>query len=150
VVVRFGPRVLNGELSNVDHTYRMRHAEGHWIWVRVQGEAVVTSTDEQPHLVGICIDVSDQIPFVLWDSKNRLVVCNEKYRELNQIKPELAVPGAPYSEVMNSANGPQPITMNAETTDSDVKNRSFETALSDGRWLQINEHRTDDGLLSMT
>ena len=160
-------RVLNGNIEQVDHTYRMRHADGHWIWVRVQGEAVVTHADEPPHLVGICIDVSDQVrlerdnktansrlrdsietlseAFVLWDAKNRLVVCNEKYRELNQIQPELAVPGAPYAEVMNNANGPQPLIMDEDTNHSDAKNRSFETALSDGRWLQINEHRTDDG-----
>ena len=166
-MLEIAERVLKGELTNVDHTYRMRHSDGHWLWVRVQGEAVVTNTDEPPHLVGICIDVSDQIrlerdnktansrlrdsietlseAFVLWDAKNRLVVCNEKYRELNQIKPELAVPGAPYEEVMNNASGPQALIMDDDTTNPDIKNRSFETALSDGRWLQINEHRTDDG-----
>ena len=166
-MLEIAERVLKGKLTNVDHTYRMRHSDGHWIWVRVQGEAVVTNTDEPPHLVGICIDVSDQVrlerdnktansrlrdsietlseAFVLWDAKNRLVVCNEKYRELNQIKPELAVPGAPYAEIMNNANGPQALIMDDDANNTDVKNRSFETALSDGRWLQINEHRTDDG-----
>lgn len=160
-------RILSEGLTHVDQIYRMRHAEGHWVWVRARAEAVVTGPGETPHLVGICIDISDQIrlerenktanmrlresieslseAFVLWDAKNRLVVCNEKYRDLNGLPAELVVPGAPYDEIMSAAKTPQIAFQTKEEFQDDRNGRTFETALQDGRWLQINERRTDDG-----
>jgi len=160
-------RVLSEGLSQVDQIYRMRHADGHWMWVRARGEAVRTSPEGTPHLVGICIDISEQVrleqenktanirlresieslseAFVLWDSKNRLIVCNDKYRELNGLPPEIAVSGAPYDEIMSEARTPHVAFRTAETIRDDNRGRTFETALADGRWLQVDEHRTNDG-----
>lgn len=159
--------ILSGQFSQVDQIYRMRHADGHWIWVRARGEVVQSTQGEAPHLVGICIDISEQVrleqenktanirlresiesmseAFVLWDAKNRLVVCNNKYRTLNGLPAGMAVPGAPYDEVMTAAKTPNIAFQTADTIRDDQSGRTFETALSDGRWLQIDERRTDDG-----
>ena len=159
--------ILSGKLSQVDQVYRMRHADGHWVWVRARGEVVPSTSGERPHLVGICIDISEQVrleqenktanirlresiesmpeAFVLWDAKNRLVVCNNKYRELNGLPQQLAVPGVPYNELMSAAKTPQVAFQSQDIIRDDTSGRTFETALSDGRWLQVDERRTDDG-----
>lgn len=159
--------VLSGKLSQVDQVYRMRHADGHWVWLRARGEVVPSPSGEAPHLVGICIDISEQMrleqenktanirlresieslseAFVLWDAKNRLVVCNNKYRKLNGLPASLTVPGAPYEEVMAAAKTPHVAFQSADIVCDDKSGRTFETSLSDGRWLQIAERRTNDG-----
>lgn len=159
--------VLSGNLNHVDQIYRMRHADGHWIWVRVRGETVINGPDETPHLIGICIDVSDQVKletenrtanirlresieslseaFVLWDTRNNLIVCNEKYRELNGLPTELVVPGVSYDDVVSAATTPQIAFQTDEPLNNGFKGRTYETQLQDGRWLQINERRTNDG-----
>lgn len=158
--------ILSEELSQIDQSYRMRHADGHWVWVRARGEVVPSTSGEAPHLVGICIDISEQMrlkrenktanirlresieslseAFVLWDSKNRLVVCNKKYRELNGLPSELTVSGAPYDEVMAAVKTPHIAFQSEDTIKNERSGRTYETELSDGRWLQIDEHRTDD------
>ena len=159
--------ILSGELSQIDQIYRMRHADGHWVWVRARGEVVPSTSDKAPHLVGICIDISEQVKleqenktanirlresieslseaFVLWDSKNRLVVCNNKYRELNGLPQELAVPGVPYDEIMAASKTPQDTFFKFDDNTEDKFGSTYQAALSDGRWLQIDKHRTDDG-----
>ncbi|MEM8796557.1 MAG: ATP-binding protein [Pseudomonadota bacterium] len=159
--------ILAGKLNQIDLIYRMRHHDGHWIWVRARGEVVEQPDRESIHLVGICIDITEQVKlsednktanarlresietlseaFVLWDHKNRLVVCNEKYRELNGIPRELGVPGAPYFDVMSQARTPQP-SLHANIVSHEIINESpTECQLSDGRWLQVDEIRTADG-----
>lgn len=166
-LMRTAERVLSEGLTHIDQIYRMQHADGHWVWVRARGQAVYTAPGETPHLVGICIDISEQVrlehdnktanarlresieslseAFVLWDAKNRLVACNNQYRQLNGLPPELVVPGAPYGEIMSAAKTPQVAFQTEDTIKSGNNGRTFETALSDGRWLQIDERRTNDG-----
>jgi len=150
----------------VDRVFRMRHADGQWIHVRLRAQ-VVNSDEHEPHLIGIAIDVSEQEAirerthrvamrlqdaieslseaFVLWDSKKRLVICNSKFRELHGVTPEIAIPGIPYGQLMANAKSP---TMEREIVLADRQAqgaRTYEVELGDGRWLQINERRTLDG-----
>ena len=82
--------------------FRIRHADGQWVWVRARAEVVDPDAPEI-HLIGIAIDVTEQYhltqrseaadlrlrtaieniteSFVLWDAKNRLVMCNSKYQQ---------------------------------------------------------------------
>ncbi len=34
--------------------------------------------------------------FVLWDSENRLVMCNSKFQVLHNLAPDRVTPGTPY------------------------------------------------------
>ncbi len=102
----------------------MRHADGHWIWIRARAEVVADAEDE-PHLVGIAVDVTEQRrlaeasrtadirlrdaieaiseAFVLWDAGNRLVLCNSKYQQLYGLPDELVPPRhAAMSEIARS------------------------------------------------
>ncbi len=38
----------------------MKHARGHWVWLRVRCEAAFQSGEAGPHLIGIAVDVTEQ------------------------------------------------------------------------------------------
>ncbi|WP_417667285.1 ATP-binding protein [Roseibium sp.] len=157
----------NGD-GTVDEMFRMRHSDGHWIWLRARGEIQNEPGRSEPHLIGICIDVTEQHElaeasrtadlrlrdaietiseaFVLWNAKNELVICNSNYQSLHNLPSSVIKPGTPYNEVMAAAeNGEvtsRPVKVSQRT---DAPNGSYEAQLDDGRWLQISERRTKDG-----
>jgi len=158
--------LLESGPASIDHAFRMRHTKGHWVWLRARAE-IVHDRDRVPHLIGIAVDVTEQRhlaeksatadarlrdaietiseAFVLWDSDNRLVLCNSKYQSLHELPNSLVHPGTPYAAVMASARLPtirSEIKIEDPATDG---SRSFEAQLDDGRWLQISERRTKDG-----
>jgi two-component system cell cycle sensor histidine kinase PleC len=152
--------------GQIDREFRMRHADGHWVWIRARAEVVPDMNDE-PHLVGIAVDVTEQKrmaeasrtadlrlrdaieaiseAFVLWDASNRLVLCNSKYQQLNDIPDELTRPGTPYSEVAEIGRRPIVASASPAAADGGLGARTIEARVDDGRWLQINERRTKDG-----
>ncbi len=144
----------------VDVEFRIRTADGRWVWLRKRAELVDDEETGAPSLVGIAIDVTDRKrqaeetatanerlrdaieaiseAFVLWDAGNQMVLCNSKYQRLNAL-PDV---GAQRSTedgaglVATGLRAPDPTGRNA---------RTYEARLSDGRWLQVNERRTRDG-----
>jgi len=161
---------LTSKTRIIDHEFRARHANGDWIWLRARAQLIEDKTSGdyiEPHLVGIAVDVSEQRvlaehkalasarlrdaiesiseAFVLWDSENRLIVCNSKFIDLYALSHEQAINGASYAQVMRTARSPvmQTETSTAALRSSDA--RTYEARLADGRWLQINERRTKDG-----
>ena len=153
--------------STIDHVFRLRHAAGDWIWLRARAQTVQGTLQEGPHLVGIAVDITEQRrlaernatadmrlrdaletvseALVLWDSENRLVMCNSKFQRLHNLPLEAIKAGTPYSVVM--AMGTQPEVQTQVHVSERPQNgaRTYEIALCDGRWLQINERRTKDG-----
>jgi two-component system cell cycle sensor histidine kinase PleC len=145
----------------------MRHADGHWIWLRARCELARQPGDSALHLIGIAVDVTEQkslvektvaadlrlrdaietIPeaFVLWDADNRLVLCNSNFQDLHGLPDEAIVSGASYESVV--AQGREPIVRHTVTSNGPTKPgaRNFEAQLEDGRWLHISERRTKDG-----
>jgi two-component system cell cycle sensor histidine kinase PleC len=153
--------------ASMDHAFRMRHADGHWVWLRARCELVRQPGEPGLHLIGIAVDVTEQktlvertiaadlrlrdaietIPeaFVLWDADNRLVLCNSNFQELHNLPDEAITVGASYEDV--SAAGNKPVVRNKVVSDgpSAPGAHTFEVQLEDGRWLQISERRTKDG-----
>ena len=150
----------------VDHAFRMRHANGNWVWLRARCELVQQSGDGGPHLIGIAVDITEQktlvertveadlrlrdaietIPeaFVLWDAQNRLVLCNSNFQELHNLPDDAIVAGASYEAVV--AAGREPVVRSKVTSEGALPGaRTFEAQLDDGRWLHISERRTKDG-----
>ncbi|HTR14857.1 MAG TPA: ATP-binding protein [Roseiarcus sp.] len=127
----------------VDVEFRMRAADGRWVWLRKRAELVVDETTGVASLVGVAFDVTDRkkrtqeaataerllreaidaMPdaFVLWDSERRLILSNSKYQSLHNLLGDLS------------------------TAAGVGRSRSYETQLADGRWLQISERRMRDG-----
>ncbi len=160
-------QLADAKTSSVDHAFRMRHADGHWVWLRARCELVRQAGEPGLHLIGIAVDVTEQkhlmektvaadlrlrdaietIPeaFVLWDADNRLVLCNSNFQHLHDLPDEAITVGASYESVV--AAGAQPVVRTKLTPDglSVPGARTFEAQLDDGRWLHISERRTKDG-----
>ncbi len=155
------------ESGHIDRTFRMRHADGSWIWLRARAEIVPDHKTGERHLVGIAVDITEQQrlaersatadmrlrdaieatseAFVLWDSANQMVLCNRKYQELHRLPDAVIKAGTPYELVMAQSN--QPIVQIDEKIEGPVGDlgRLYEAQIEDGRWLQISERRTKDG-----
>ncbi|CUW42839.1 sensory box histidine kinase [Brucella vulpis] len=152
-----------GDISHVDRVFRMRHADGSWVWMRVRAE--ITSEGDL-HLVGIAFDVSEQHrfaqqtaeadmrireaieniseAFVLWDANNRLVMANSKFSEYAGLPVWTLKPGVPRNEV-DAHTRPFTFERRMANEHNRAGGQTFERQLSDGRWLQVNERRTQDG-----
>ncbi len=158
--------LADGKLQSIDHAFRMRHAEGRWLWLRVRCELTRQDGELGPHLIGIAVDITEQknlvertvaadlrlrdaietIPeaFVLWDAENRLVLCNSNFQELHQLPNEAVVAGTSYETIV--ATGRKPLIRATLAHDSEPRGaRTFEAQLEDGRWMHISERRTKDG-----
>ena len=165
-------QIAEGKTQSIDRAFRMRHAAGHWVWLRARCEITRQPDDTGTHLIGIAVDVTEQkamaeqtaaadvrlrdaietIPeaFVLWDADNRLVLCNSNFQELHNLPDEAIAAGMPYDEIVAAgaqAAGAQPVGNEhaAGEIASDPGARTFEAQLDDGRWLHISERRTKDG-----
>src|SRR5690242_14006869 len=160
-------QLADGKVQSIDHAFRMRHAQGRWLWLRVRCELTRQDGEVGPHLIGIAVDITEQknlvertvaadlrlhdaietIPeaFVLWDAENRLVLCNSNFQELHQLPDEAITVGASYESVV--AAGRQPVVRNKVVSHGPTLPgaRTFEAQLEDGRWLHISERRTKDG-----
>jgi two-component system cell cycle sensor histidine kinase PleC len=162
-------RAFEARLSSVDLEFRMRNRQGEWVWLRQRAELVEGSGTRR--LVGAAVDISDQKrqaemsatadqrlreaieaiseAFVLWDSSNRLVLCNSKYQRLHNLPDEAIQPGAAYSDLTALGAAPlvdrETIVDPGEPAPGDGCAKTYEARLADGRWLQINERRTRDG-----
>ena len=99
-------QLISGKIDHIDQSFRMQHADGHWIWLRVRCELSSGAADSGLHLIGIAVDITEQkslaektveadlrlrdaietIPeaFVLWDAEDRLVLCNSHFQRLHK------------------------------------------------------------------
>ena len=89
--------IAKGDARQIDQIFRMRHADGHYVWMRARAQVIRTASG-RVHLIGIAMDVTEQHrlaqryaeadqrladaiectseAFVLWDKNDRLVMCN--------------------------------------------------------------------------
>ncbi len=110
-------QLLEQQINSFDREFRMRHEDGHWVWLRARAALAPGDTEDAPHLIGIVFDISQQKladklnkeaelrlkdaieniseAFVLWDSDNRLVLCNSKYQQFHSLPASVCVPGRP-------------------------------------------------------
>jgi two-component system, cell cycle sensor histidine kinase PleC len=152
---------------SIDRAFRMRHAEGGWVWLRARCELVQQAGEPGTHLIGIVIDVTEHMTlaektaaadlrlrdavesiseaFVVWDSDNRLVLCNTKFQSLHGLSDDAVVPGTRYEAVVQAGTRPVVHTQAAAGPSLNENARTFEAKLEDGRWLHISERRTKDG-----
>jgi two-component system cell cycle sensor histidine kinase PleC len=159
--------LADARTTAVDRAFRMRHTDGHWVWLRARCELVSQPNEPGPHLIGIAVDITEQqnlvertaaadmrlrdaietIPeaFVLWDADNRLALCNSHFQELHDLPDEAIVAGASYEAVVAASRKPVVRNKIVSTAPTLPGARTFEAQLEDGRWLHISERRTKDG-----
>ncbi|HFC04433.1 MAG TPA: PAS domain S-box protein, partial [Rhizobiales bacterium] len=162
--------LLKGDRRAIDQEFRMRHRDGHWVWLRIRCELCDAPGEEAAHLVGIAIDITEQKlndrlnqeaelrlkdaieniseAFVLWDADNKLVMSNSKYQQFHNLPASACVPGSSYEDVTRAAKEPaikHRIPTERGPKGKRTKGRTFEVRLEGGKWLHINERRTKDG-----
>jgi two-component system cell cycle sensor histidine kinase PleC len=145
----------------------MRHAEGHWVWLRVRCEAMPREGDSGRHLIGIAVEITEQKnlvernvaadirlrdavetiseAFVLWDAQNRLVLCNSNFQKLHDLPDAAVRAGASYEDVVAASRKPVVHRKIENDAAAAAGANTFEVRLDDGRWLHISEKRTKDG-----
>jgi len=158
-------RHLREGVSLFDQCFRLRHAEGHWVAIRLRGHITRSLTDNEPYLTGMAVLADqDAVPgatdanarlrdavetiseaFVLWDNQNRLVMCNSKYQQFHGLSDDMVQPSSSYDEVIAAASEPIVSKRIAVAGKDADESRTYEAQLEDGRWLHINERRTRDG-----
>jgi two-component system, cell cycle sensor histidine kinase PleC len=162
-------QLAEARVQSFDHAFRMRHADGRWLWLRARCELARQEGEAGPHLIGIAVDITEQkslvektvaadvrlrdaietIPeaFVLWDADNRLVLCNSNFQALHHLPDEAVLAGTLYGAVV--AAGRKPIirttAVNEDGHAQPPGARTFEAQLDNGRWMHISERRTKDG-----
>lgn len=162
-------RVVAGNLKSFDRTFRLRHSDGHFIWLRARAEAT-SQPNGATHLVGIAVDVSEQqamaertkqahhrlhsaienIPetFVLCDNNDDIILANSKYRSVFGLGEEDTRPGTNLSQVMKKSRKP----IESARVGGNLANRddgAFEIKMPDGRWILLSERRTKDGFIAI-
>jgi two-component system cell cycle sensor histidine kinase PleC len=159
--------LLKGESKVFDQEFRMRHVDGHWVWLRARAALAPGKKADEPHLVGVVFDVTRQKKldlmnreaevrlkdaveniseaFVLWDTDSKLVLCNSKYQQFHSLPAQVCEPGTPYKIVTEAAKEPLVRQFVPGQADDASGARSMEVQFADGRWLHINERRTMDG-----
>ncbi|WP_099865097.1 PAS domain-containing sensor histidine kinase [Pararhizobium haloflavum] len=157
--------IARGETKQVDQVFRMRHADGHYVWMRARAQ-VIDRSSTQTHLIGIAMDVTEQHrlvqktaeadqrlfeaiestseAFVVWDKNDELVLCNSNYRKIYGLPDEVLQPGTPRANVYAASTRPV-IERRMADGATEQQSQTSEVQLADGRWLQINERRTRDG-----
>ncbi len=160
-------QLIAGKLDHIDQSFRMQHADGHWIWLRVRCELSSAAADSGLHLIGIAVDITEQkdlaektveadlrlrdaietIPeaFVLWDAEDRLVLCNSHFQRLHKLPDSAVAPGTSYETVIEVGSMPEVRTRLQGAANQAPGARTFEAQIEDGSWLHISERRTKDG-----
>ncbi len=160
-------QVADAKVQSIDHAFRMRHADGRWLWLRARCELTRQDGEGGLHLIGIAVDITEQkslverttaadarlrdaietIPeaFVLWDAENRLVLCNSNFQQLHHLPDDAVAVGAQYEMVVAAGRKPILRTTVANDGSQPPGARTFEAQLDDGRWMHISERRTKDG-----
>jgi hypothetical protein len=154
---------------------RIRNSEGRHLWVAVQAEAecdelgrlrlVGTLQDLSPmlelqaevqrnaELLRGAIDAIDE-GFVLYDPQDRLVFCNERYREMYTLSADLLQPGARFEDIIRegvrrgqyaAAVGREEEWIAQRLAAHRQGDRTLVQRLPGGRVVRIRERSTPDG-----
>lgn len=92
--------------------------------------------------------------FILYDSNDRIVLCNLKYRDFFPVLSDLLKPGTHFKDIIHAAADAGVIVEAVTDPDAWITSRveyhrrkscQFQQLLSDGRWIQISERATNDG-----
>lgn len=154
------------EIERVDELFRMRRADGSYVWMRIRTELLHQSHDAS-HLIGIAVDVTENHrlvrenetasqrlqsavestaqSFALWDSDDRLVMANEKFLEFSGLDRNAVEPGMERAEIDAMVRAPIAQRSILMPGDKSGAAQTLERQLPDERWVQVTDKRTLDG-----
>ncbi|MFM9862909.1 MAG: ATP-binding protein [Micropepsaceae bacterium] len=151
-----------------DRSFRAKHADGHWVWMRAKGQHYRTIRSDDGRLSGIVLDISDQKradarvdavervleaafenaaeAFVLWDKDDQLIVCNKRFQDFYGIEGVRA--GESREAIFKRAKSPGEDADSAvplEMFDSSGNTGTIELQKAGSRWLLVSERRALEG-----
>ncbi|MEI2384293.1 PAS-domain containing protein [Breoghania sp. JC706] len=92
--------------------------------------------------------------FILYDTDDRIVLCNRRYRDFFPALSDILIPGTHFNEIVRRAAETGAIVeavtdprawLAARVERHRRKHCQFQQLLSDGRWIQISERDTEEG-----
>jgi len=162
------------EVAPVSYEYRGKTKNGDIIWldnrVRIvtwQGQKAVQSTivditerknaeEELGKTRSQLVEAIEALPdgFVLYDDQDRLVICNQKYRDIYSLSSDLIQPGNTFEYIVQTGaeRGQYPDAVGREIewlaerlAEHNDPTGIVEQELESGKWLRILERKTDSG-----
>ncbi|MEM8877294.1 MAG: ATP-binding protein [Pseudomonadota bacterium] len=154
--------IVSGSTNWIDRTFRLKHTDGSWIWIRARAEIRETRPGSNAtELVGIAMDITEQMrltelsqtadqrlrdaiecvseAFALWGSDGGLLLSNSKYTELAKLGRGANDNGdGPASELEVALEKLQ--EQEAESGQSSVV-----VAFPEDRWFRFTQQTTRDG-----
>jgi len=141
--------------------FEQRMSDGRWLLVSERrtshGGTVTILTEitaqkraEQRLLDALC---SIREGFVLWDAEDRLVLCNQTFRDMYRPVAPLLVAGTPYERILRTGieyglfriSEPAEEWIRRRLASHRTPGEASEQELSDGRWFLVTERRTAEG-----
>jgi prevent-host-death family protein len=173
---RLRHRMLEGLTDSFQLEKRYIHKTGRIVWARLSVTAVRDEDGRYVYDIGHHQDITDlkraeedlrasqtrlidaieSIPdgFALYDADDRLVLCNERYRDVYPKHADILSPGSRFEDMLRIGveRGEFPAAIGREEEWVAERLRAhadppgpIEQELSDGRWLRIEERRTREG-----
>ncbi len=167
---------FKGESERLRVEYRYRHADGAWHWARQRGLALRDARGRAYRLAGSTGDITEEKKlqaaleeaqtklseaieaisegFALFDSDDRLVICNNRFRDFYPDVADTLQPGTPFEDILRAGIERGVLTDAADRTEDWLAERlarhrdpgaAHESQLNEGRWLRISERKTHDG-----
>ena len=124
-----------------------------WIGARLERDFTQQQLAESDELLRNAIEAIGEA-FVIYDPEDRLIFCNDRYKDLYKTSAPAIVPGATFESILRygaergqyqEANGRIDEWL-AERLEAHLSgNTDLEQPLDDGRWLRIRERKTTSG-----
>ena len=161
---------IQGKINQIEVSFKYRTNIASK-WYKLKG-SLLNSTHGSPFISGLLIDITrdknqeinaqrmqntlseviDSLPlsFVLWNSKNQLVMCNSKYRDFYSLPSSITKPGTSRSEIIQLST--------KSLIEIDIKNDQDnqlpgligqkEIQLKDKRWILKTDIKTGAGYIA--
>ncbi|WP_247894559.1 response regulator [Azospirillum sp. B510] len=172
-----------GLIPNFEAVQRFRHKRGHTVYILSRAIHIRDAAGRVVRMVGAHTDITreklteeelrlakqtlddaiEAVPegLAYFDADDRLILCNERYREAHPLTAPLFTPGRPFEEILRAAvangefagnpDGPSDEAwIQAELAQHRNPGAPFERELPDGRWIVVAENRTSSGSLVCT
>lgn len=163
--------------------HRLRQKSGHYKWFETRGRVVANSEGEAIQMSGLIIDITDrkemetslsdaterairaerrllgavnslEDAFAIYDADDKLILCNETYRNDRAIIADLIKPGVSFEEVIRAsvkcgrfpeAQGCEEEWIQQRMLDHKKADKPVEHRLDNGKWMRVSERKTPDG-----
>ncbi|SMF86324.1 PAS domain S-box-containing protein [Azospirillum oryzae] len=172
-----------GLIPKFEAVQRFRHKQGHTVYILSRAIHIRDADGRVVRMVGAHTDITrdklteeelrlakqtlddaiEAVPegLAYFDADDRLILCNERYREAHPLTAPLLTPGRPFEDILRAAiangefagnpDGPSDEAwIRAELAQHRNPGAPFERELPDGRWIVVAENRTSNGSLVCT